>query len=254
MDQLWNAGRNNPLQLDLCTAGAAGSASQFRDGIIACFFSGLFLFRLDMRSFVTGSWMWRRSPGEAPPILFPVRCFWLCTCCLCSFWEGLCSGSRLRRILWQFALRCWPLRFLFAPLRNAVQARLDRRFYKDQFEDRSSSAGFCPNAEFGNKPGAAVAQHSRSDFKDLSDRQRRNIPCRSGAQRILPPVHVRLDQDDAASFPPLPQGRPCWTRRSGRSFRSEKRRQLSAPRQPCARRGGIALRAGSEASRQSGWE
>jgi two-component system NtrC family sensor kinase len=32
---------------------------------------------------------------------------------------------------------------LFAPLRNAVQARLDRMFYKDQFEDRSSLLEFA---------------------------------------------------------------------------------------------------------------
>ena len=32
---------------------------------------------------------------------------------------------------------------LFAPLRNAVQARLDRLFYKDQFEDRSTLLDFA---------------------------------------------------------------------------------------------------------------
>jgi hypothetical protein len=32
---------------------------------------------------------------------------------------------------------------LFAPLRNAVQARLDRLFYKDQFEDRATLLDFA---------------------------------------------------------------------------------------------------------------
>jgi two-component system NtrC family sensor kinase len=44
---------------------------------------------------------------------------------------------------WAICLAVVAIAFLFAPLRNAIQARLDRLFYRDQFEHRSTLLDFA---------------------------------------------------------------------------------------------------------------
>jgi PAS domain S-box-containing protein len=55
---------------------------------------------------------------------------------------------------WAICVAVVAIAFLFAPLRNAIQARLDRLFYKDQFQHRSTLLDFAKtlSSEISLKP------------------------------------------------------------------------------------------------------
>ncbi len=59
---------------------------------------------------------------------------------------------------WVFAVSALMMAFLFAPLKDRVQGRIDRSFYKDRYRHRASFA------EFGRSLGSEI------DLRDLSDK------------------------------------------------------------------------------------
>ena len=85
---------------------------------------------------------------------------------------------------------------LFAPLRNAVQARLDRLFYKDQFEDRSTLLDFARTLS----SEISLAPLSRSIVQRIS----KTFQLNTAAVFLLDPSHNGFFRMTYALDPKLP--------------------------------------------------
>jgi PAS domain S-box-containing protein len=69
---------------------------------------------------------------------------------------------------WAICIAVIAIAFLFAPLRNAIQARLDRLFYKDQFQHRSTLLDFAKtlNSEISLMPlSRSILERLSSTFQ-----------------------------------------------------------------------------------------
>jgi two-component system, NtrC family, sensor kinase len=85
---------------------------------------------------------------------------------------------------------------LFAPLRNAVQARLDRLFYKDQFEDRATLLDFAHTLS----SEISLAPLSRSIIERIS----KTFQVNAAAVFLSDPVHAGFFRMTYAMDPDLP--------------------------------------------------
>lgn len=80
------------------------------------------------------------------------------------------------------SLAALAIALLFAPLRNAIQYRLDRRFYKERFDDRSSLL------EFARTLGTEINLEKVS--RNILERVRQTFQIEKAALFLADPVHA----------------------------------------------------------------
>ncbi len=99
-------------------------------------------------------------------------------------------------------LAALAIALLFAPLRNAVQARLDRLFYKDQFEDRSNLLEFARtlSSEISLRPlSHGILERISRAFRIEKSAIFLADPVREGFFGL---VHAFNMESNFAAFPP----------------------------------------------------
>ena len=76
--------------------------------------------------------------------------------------------------------------FLFQPIRNWIQERLDRYFYRDRYDYRRTLVEFARELELGNRPGRHARFGGRPADPDAFDPPPGLLPVRRRARRFPP--------------------------------------------------------------------